>query len=45
VGEYIRLDTLAQRYDRLLEQATSTSMPILNENRLYTLIGRRAGSR
>lgn len=45
LNEYIRLDQLAQRYDRLLEQAQSTSMPILNENRLYTLIGRKPGSR
>ncbi|MBL9030151.1 MAG: hypothetical protein JNM80_00410 [Phycisphaerae bacterium] len=45
VQEYMRLDALAQRYDRLFEQAVATSLPVLNENRLYTLIGRRAGSR
>lgn len=41
VAEYIRLDGLAQKYDQLQTQATSTSLPVLNENRLYTLIGRR----
>lgn len=45
IQEYIRLDRLAQRYDQLLSQATSTSLPVLNENRLYTLIGRRPGTR
>ncbi|MFN0133642.1 MAG: hypothetical protein ACKVW3_14080 [Phycisphaerales bacterium] len=45
VQEYMRLDAMAQQYDRLFEQAVATSLPVLNENRLYTLIGRRAGSR
>jgi hypothetical protein len=40
VEEFMRLDSIAQRYDRLWEQAISTSLPVLNENRLYTLIGR-----
>ncbi len=39
--EYIRLDTAAQNYDKLFQQAAATSIPVLNENRLYTLIGRR----
>ncbi len=29
-----------QQYDRLLQQATATSIPVLNQNRLFTLIGR-----
>jgi hypothetical protein len=45
VREYIRLDTLAQQYDQLLQQAISTSLPVLNENRLNTLIGRTRGVR
>lgn len=39
--EYIRRDRDAQRYDRLRQQAESTSIPVLNENRLYTLLGRQ----
>ncbi len=30
----------AEEYDRLLAQAAATSIPVLNENRLYTLLGR-----
>jgi hypothetical protein len=45
VTEYLRIDQLAKRYDDLTRQAASTSVPILNENRLYTLIGRRPGVR
>ena len=30
----------AEEYDRLLTQAAATSIPVLNENRLYTLLGR-----
>jgi hypothetical protein len=30
----------AQRYDELLKQATDTAIPVLNENRLRTLLGR-----
>ena len=37
--EFMRLDAMASRYDELFRQATSTSVPVLNENRLYTLIG------
>lgn len=43
--EFIRLDGKVQRYNQLQQQATSTSLPVLNENRLYTLIGRRPGLR
>lgn len=39
--EYIRLDRVVQRYDELFNQATATGLPVLNENRLYTLIGRQ----
>ncbi|MEX2218047.1 MAG: hypothetical protein WD749_04740 [Phycisphaerales bacterium] len=45
VQEYLRLDRMAVRYDELTRQAAATSIPILNENRLYTLIGRRPGLR
>jgi hypothetical protein len=45
VQYYMRLLENAQRYDRLLDQATSTSIPVLNQNRFYTLTGRRAGAR
>ena len=38
--EYIRQDKVVQRYDALYKQAISSSVPILNENRLYTLIGK-----
>jgi hypothetical protein len=40
VREWMRLDQGAQRYDRLLEQARATSIPVLSQNRLYTLVGR-----
>lgn len=45
VDNYMRLNDIAQRYDKLFEQASATSIPVLNQNRFYTLIGRRAGSR
>jgi hypothetical protein len=45
VLEYQRIDQMANRYDELFQQATSTSIPVLNENRLYTLIGGRPGKR
>lgn len=38
--EYIRQDKVVQRYDALYKQAINSSVPILNENRLYTLIGK-----
>lgn len=37
--EFIRQDRIVQRYDRLYQQAQTTSLPILNENRLFTLLG------
>lgn len=44
--EYIRLDRIAKRYDELYRQAMATGVPILNENRLNTLLGRdRVGRR
>jgi hypothetical protein len=39
VTEFIRQRRIAQEYDRLLEQATQASIPVLNQNRLMTLIG------
>jgi len=43
IDEYVRVKRLADRYDDLFRQATATSIPVLNENRLYTLIGKRLG--
>jgi hypothetical protein len=40
IQEYARLQRIVARYDELLEAAQSTSVPVLNENRLTTLIGR-----
>jgi hypothetical protein len=37
--EYVRLQRIVGRYDELFGRAASTSIPVLNENRLYTLIG------
>ncbi|MFN7022417.1 MAG: hypothetical protein ACK4WH_13965 [Phycisphaerales bacterium] len=39
VDEYLRLQRSAKRYDELFRKATETSIPVLNENRLNTLIG------
>lgn len=44
VQEYIRQRRIVQEYDRLFEQATATSIPVLSENRLYTLIGKVEGN-
>lgn len=41
VQEFARISRDASTYDDLQRQATATSIPVLNENRLYTLIGRR----
>lgn len=38
--EYVRLQRIVARYDELFERAAATSIPVLNENRLYTLVGR-----
>ena len=43
IQEYIRVRRIADQYDELLRQAQATSLPVLNENRLYTLIGKRFG--
>lgn len=43
IEEYIRLRRITQQYDDLFKKATETSIPVLNENRLYTLIGKRMG--
>lgn len=40
IREYMRLRGEVDEYDRLLAQATATSVPILNHNRLRTLMGR-----
>ena len=37
---YIRKENELTRYNELFEKAQRTSIPVLNENRLYTLIGR-----
>lgn len=39
--EFIRQDRVVQRYDRLYQQAQTTSLPVLNENRLFTLLGQQ----
>ncbi|HYE62750.1 MAG TPA: hypothetical protein VD997_12210 [Phycisphaerales bacterium] len=46
VQEFIRRQREVERYDELYKRASSTSVPIISENRLYTLISkspRRAG--
>ncbi|MBX3382463.1 MAG: hypothetical protein KF864_03035 [Phycisphaeraceae bacterium] len=40
VQEFIRRQREVERYDNLFRQATSTGIPVLNENRLYTLTGK-----
>jgi len=40
VQEFIRRQREVERYDALHRQATSTAVPVVNENRLYTLIGK-----
>lgn len=37
--EFRRQERKTQEYDRMLEYARATSVPVLNQNRLYTLIG------
>jgi predicted metal-dependent hydrolase len=39
IQEYVRLQQERERYDNLLLRAEATSMPLLNANRLQTLIG------
>jgi hypothetical protein len=43
--EYIRQTKIVDQYDRLYNQARATSVPILTENRFYTLIGKSPASR
>jgi predicted nucleic acid-binding Zn-ribbon protein len=38
--EFVRQQQAATKYDDLYRKASETSVPILNENRLYTLIGK-----
>jgi soluble cytochrome b562 len=39
VQEYVRLQNIVNRYEQLFQRAERTNIPVLNENRLYTLIG------
>jgi len=39
VQEYVRLQLMVDRYSTLFADARATNIPVLNENRLYTLIG------
>lgn len=39
IQEYIRKQSLVQKYDALFRTATQTGIPVLNENRFYTLTG------
>ncbi|MCB9846827.1 MAG: hypothetical protein H6814_00290 [Phycisphaeraceae bacterium] len=39
IQEYIRKQQLVQKYDELFRTATQTGIPVLNENRFYTLTG------
>lgn len=40
INFYLAQQRLAQRYDELFKQAADTAIPVLNENRLRTLLGR-----
>ena len=37
--EYLRLKNRVDRYEQLFDAASASSIPVLNENRLRTLIG------
>jgi hypothetical protein len=39
VEQYVAAQQVIDRYDRLFQQAATTSIPVLNENRLRTLLG------
>ncbi len=39
VEQFVQAQQVIDRYDRLFQQAGATSIPVLNENRLRTLIG------
>jgi hypothetical protein len=40
INFYLNAQKSAKHYDELLKQATDTAVPVLNENRLRTLLGR-----
>lgn len=40
IQEYIRREHDVQQYESLLKRAQSTSVPVISENRLYTLLGK-----
>lgn len=40
INFYLNAQRAAKRYDELLKQASDTAVPLLNENRLRTLLGR-----
>jgi hypothetical protein len=40
INAFLNAQTAAKRYDELLKQATDAAIPVLNENRLRTLLGR-----
>ncbi|MEC9373846.1 MAG: hypothetical protein VYC34_08380 [Planctomycetota bacterium] len=44
IQDYLQRQSDAQEYDRLFQIATQTGIPVLNENRLYTLTGYTAGN-
>ncbi len=41
VQQYVRIEGELQKYDNFYRSAASTSVPILNQNRLFTLIGKK----
>lgn len=43
VQHYLRIQARVREYEQLLEQARSTKVPVLNQHRLYNLIGKRYG--
>lgn len=43
VKSYSRLEALVNEYDDLFKRAAATSIPVLNQNRLFTLIGQSRG--
>ena len=45
VTRFVQISRDAERYDALFRQAAATSVPILNENRLYTMTGRTPAGR
>lgn len=45
IEQYLAQRQRVERYDNLFRQATATSIPVLNENRLYTLTGRTSAQR